>query len=288
MVDMNKLSTLTVTSLIMAISFTVLAVAGIFYTFYRKGNLKHPVAKVICLFALPFTAFAMWILAGLSLSKTFANNEALAILLSIVISFAILTIIYFVSKYIEESNRKKEFSQKLNNQKKNDVVEQIADVEEDLNNLKKIIDEVIEVKPEENTKKLIEENPEEKVEEVKQEPKESNIVIIEKPEQKPEEVKEDKTEKKSEEVKEEEKIEQPEIEIKTQKIVIEKKQRQTRKKVTQEEVKEDKPEEKNEQIEEALKVEDTAEEKIEDDESDFIKSLSKILEELENNKNNEE
>lgn len=275
MVDMNKLSTLTVTSLIMAISFTVLAVAGIFYTVYRKGNLKHPVAKIICLFALPFTSFAMWILAGLSMSKTLAGNEALAIFLSILISFAILTIIYFVAKYVEEANRKKTLATEIENSKKDDVVEEIADVEEDLSNLKKIIDEVIEEEPEKKIEDV-------KVEEVKPEPKETNVVIItEKPEEKVEEVKEEvKT------------TEEPTTEVKVEKITIEKKERKPRakkeievkaeEKVEQpkEELVENKPEEK---IEEPAKVE-VKEEKIEeDDESDFIKSLSKILEELENN-----
>lgn len=275
MVDMNKLSTLTVTSLIMAISFTVLAVAGIFYTVYRKGNLKHPVAKIICLFALPFTSFAMWILAGLSMSKTLAGNEALAIFLSILISFAILTIIYFVAKYVEEANRKKELATEIENSKKDDVVEEIADVEEDLSNLKKIIDEVIEEEPEKKIEDV-------KVEEVKPEPKETNVVIItEKPEEKVEEVKEEvKT------------TEEPTTEVKVEKITIEKKERKPRAKKEievkaeekveepKEELVENKPEEK---IEEPAKVEVKEEKVEEDDESDFIKSLSKILEELENN-----
>ena len=271
MINMNNLSTLTITALIMAISFTVLAVAGVFYTVYRKGSLNNPVGRVICLFALPFTAFAMWALAGLSMSNVFANNEALAIFLSILISFALLTIIYFVAKFIVDEKKKKQECDKK------DVEANIANVEEDLNNLKKIIDDVIEEPKKEAKEEKIEEVKETKTEEVKEtkteEVKQPEVVVekivIEKKQRKPRAKKE--ATNKTQEIKAEEPKQEVKEEPKQEVIKITKTVRKSKKaqEVKPEEIKEVKPEE--------VKTESA-----EDEESDFIKSLSKILEELEN------
>lgn len=158
MIDFNQLSTLTLTSLILAISFTVLAIAGIFFIIYKKDSLKNAVVKFICVAALPFVALSMWFLAVLSITDTFANEEALAIVISMAIGAAIVAIVYFIAKAIEDYNSKKANKDvKETKTDKAEIVNDISKVEEDLTNLKEIINDVIEEPKNEQVKEEVKE-----------------------------------------------------------------------------------------------------------------------------------
>lgn len=140
MININNLSTLTITSLSLSIVFTVLAIAGIFFSMYRKGSFKNEFSKFACIVILPFVALTMWILTGLSISSL-ANNEALAIILSMIISAGVISIIYFIAKSIDSLKDKEDELDE--NASKQELVEELIKVETDLNNLKNIIDDVI-------------------------------------------------------------------------------------------------------------------------------------------------
>lgn len=141
MIDFKSLSTLTITSLILAITFSIFAIAGIFYTLYKKGFLARSLTKVVCVFIFPFIALMMWTLAGLSVSNTFANNEALAIIISMIVSAVAIGILFFIAKSIESLKLKK--YEIKENATKDELNEELVKVEKDLQNLKEIISDVI-------------------------------------------------------------------------------------------------------------------------------------------------
>lgn len=312
MISFNNLSTLTLTSLILAITFTVLAVAGIFFSIYKKGNIKNGLAKICCLMILPYIALAMWTLAGLSIAKAFANNEALAIIIALVVGGAAMTILYFVSKGIETLLEKKDNLDK--DATRDELIEELCKVEEDLSNLKGIINDVIdepekeEVEPEKIVVVKVVEKAEETapVEEVKEETIKQKTIeeLIEEVKEElkeiKEEVKEDSTEVAEEpvaEIVEDAIVEEAAIEGVIEEPVVEE---TVVEEIIAEEVVESATEEAEEPVvEETVEAvenketteitEEEVDEIIENSnnedmqrESDFIRSLNEILEELEN------
>jgi len=219
MIQMDKLSVLTLTSLILAMVFTVIAIAGFFFLIYRKGNVKNSVGQVMVLFIFPMLSFMMWTLSGLSITDTFSKNEALAIIISMVVGIAVDLTVFFVVKMAIASADKKKCIVKA--ESKEDLCEELLQVEDDLMNLKEIINDVIE----EPKEKKVEEKKEAKTEvakkasakkvEVKEEKKEVKAAPKAK-----EEKKETKTETKKVEVKKEatEKKEVKEIKVEAKEV----------------------------------------------------------------------
>ena len=308
MVDIKFMSTLTLTSLVIAICFTIITIAGIFFLIYRKGNIKNTLGQIVSLFVFPMITIMMWTLAGLSTTKTFSNNEALAIILSLIIGIVVDLLIFLIAKSIETTDNNKVGD--LNGKSQEDLCEDILKVEADLSTLKTLINDVIETpKPEKTEEKQPEPETkiqtvhiiEKKVEEPKKEVVKTEIEkqIEAKKDEVKEEIKEEPKKEVESKVEDTKEIKEPEEKniVKTKEVTVtintepvteapsktEDAEVETKQasEVVEEEKVETKPEKKVEDKTEE-KVEDKTEEKLnESRESDFIKSLNEILSQLE-------
>lgn len=156
MIDLNNLSVFQITALVVSIVFTILALGEIFYTLKNKGNVtKSPVLRFCVVIIIPFVAISAWALTILSSIEAFANNEAISIVVALVIGAGLCLATYFIAKAIEFSKKDNKEDEEVeiitivNKEQKNEeeLLSELTSVEKSLQELKDVIDDVIEESP---------------------------------------------------------------------------------------------------------------------------------------------
>lgn len=203
MIDLNNLSVFQITALVVSIVFTILALGEIFYTLKNKGNItKSPVLRFCLVIIIPFVAISSWALTILSSIEAFANNEAISIIVALVIGAGLCLASYFIAKAIEFSKKDNneddevEVITVVNKEEKNEeeLLSELTAVEKSLQELKDVIDDVIEDSPKQEVAEASQEETITQDEPVIEEIQET-VEEIEQPAEKIEEIEESSEEK---------------------------------------------------------------------------------------------
>ncbi len=104
MINLNLLTPFQLTTFVLAIVFSILSLATIFYTLKKPNAYKSDITKTIFVLVIPMMTYIFWFASVFAACGVFNSSELYIILLSIACGFA-LTLISIIIAYLIKKNK---------------------------------------------------------------------------------------------------------------------------------------------------------------------------------------